>query len=93
MELAGRLEGVDPFGDDVVLDEWIMEGKINPGPFLETCDFWSANIRYLLALPAGCKVLSTSHSGKRLWVETMWIDVELPDGTKEVFFKKVWSKA
>lgn len=26
IELAARLEGVDPFGEDVLLDEGIMEG-------------------------------------------------------------------
>lgn len=26
IELASRLEGIDPFGEDVVLDEGIMEG-------------------------------------------------------------------
>lgn len=31
IELAARLEGIDPFGENVVLDEGIMEG-IPPYP-------------------------------------------------------------
>lgn len=30
--LAARLEGVDPFGEDVLLDEGIMEGIPRPSP-------------------------------------------------------------
>lgn len=36
MELAGRLEGIDPFGDDVILDDGIMEGKVNSTAFSES---------------------------------------------------------
>lgn len=43
----------------------------------------------LPVLPAGCRVLSTSRAGQSLWVETMRIEVELPDGSIRTFFKKV----
>ena len=42
----------------------------------------------VLALPAGCRVLGTARGGESLWVETLRIEVELPDGTEQVFFKK-----
>jgi protein-ribulosamine 3-kinase len=40
------------------------------------------------ALPAGCRVVNTSKGGESLWVQTLRIEVELPDGTEKVFFKK-----
>jgi fructosamine-3-kinase len=43
---------------------------------------------FILALPAGCRVLNTARGGESLWVETLRIEVELPDGTEQVFFKK-----
>ncbi|KAM7206748.1 Fructosamine kinase domain containing protein [Rhypophila sp. PSN 637] len=63
--MAPYIAGVDPVGDDVELDEGVME-----------------------ALPAGCRVLNTAKGGESLWVETLRIAVELPDGTEQVFFKK-----
>ena len=43
---------------------------------------------FILALPIGCRVVNTTRGGESLWVETLRIKVELPDGTEQVFFKK-----
>lgn len=32
IDLASRLEGIDPFGEDVTLDEGIMEGILREPP-------------------------------------------------------------
>ncbi len=45
-------------------------------------------IELVLGLPAGCRVLKTAKGGKSLWVETLRIKAELPDGSVQVFFKK-----
>ncbi|KAI1876829.1 uncharacterized protein JN550_000901 [Neoarthrinium moseri] len=39
-------------------------------------------------LPAGSKVVNVAYSGMSAWVRTLKIDVELPDGSTESYFKK-----
>ena len=89
--MAPIVIGIDPIGDDVELDEGVMEG---------TSQFHLPELRcfvlcpardadsFVLALPVGCRVLNTAKGGESLWVETLRIEVELPDGTSQMFFKK-----
>lgn len=89
--MAYRLEGIDPFGDNVELDEGILNGK-SKQPRRDGLCFGVLSLTKFQPFLPGLflsVVLNTSCAGQSLWVEAVRIEVELSDGSEQVFFKNV----